>query len=271
MRGPDRPHDPARRVFHGPSISRPDPWNGEQFCDSGRCGRGRERYRVGRLGECGRLLRRDRGHRLSSRFLGFWRNRIQQWNASYRGRDFGASRLRHRDHCPQRPDAGHFRIELEWHNAHAGRLFHWGVDAQGNSNALWVFLESSSLNTASGSVVTVINDGSGAGVGVYWLTTASASLGGTSGPSIFYGNILASTSITVGTGVTDPCGSLMTTTASVTLAGDDTITAGCQGGGALNGTTITPFASSIPEPGTFFLLAPGLAGLAILGRRSRSR
>jgi len=145
------------------------------------------------------------------------------------------------------------------------------LDAQGNSNALWVFLESSSLNTASGSVVTVINDGSGAGVGVYWLTTASASLGGTSGPSIFYGNILASTSITVGTGVTDPCGSLMTTTASVTLAGDDTITAGCQGGGALNGTTITPFASSIPEPGTFFLLAPGLAGLAILGRRSRSR
>jgi Ice-binding-like len=143
------------------------------------------------------------------------------------------------------------------------------LNAEGNPNALWVFVESSTLTTASGSNVTVINDGSGTGVGVYWVMGASANLGGTTGPSTFYGNILASTSITVGTGVTDSCGSLLTTTASVTLAGDDTIDAGCQGGGTLNGTTITPNASSVPEPGTFFFVAPALAGLLFLRKRSR--
>jgi hypothetical protein len=143
------------------------------------------------------------------------------------------------------------------------------LDAKGNSNALWVFLESSTLTTASGSDVTVINDGSGAGVGVYWVMGNSANLGGTDGTSTFYGNILASTSITVGTGVTDSCGSLLTTTASVTLAGDDTIGTGCQGGGMLTGTTFTPNASSVPEPGTFLFVAPGLAGLLFLRKRSR--
>lgn len=142
------------------------------------------------------------------------------------------------------------------------------LDAEGNSNALWVFLESSTLTTASGSDVTVINAGSGTGVGVYWVMGASANLGGTAGPSTFYGNVLASTSITVGTGVTDSCGSLLTTTASVTLAGGDTIATGCQGGGTLNGTTITPYASSIPEPSTFFFVAPAL-GLLFLRKRSR--
>jgi hypothetical protein len=143
------------------------------------------------------------------------------------------------------------------------------LDAEGNSNALWVFKESSTLTTASGSDVKVINDGSGAGVGVYWVMGDSANLGGTDGSSMFYGNILASTSITVGTSVTDSCGSLLTTTASVTLAGDDTIGTGCQGGGTLSGTTITPYASSVPEPGTFFFVAPGLAGLLFLRKRSR--
>ena len=124
------------------------------------------------------------------------------------------------------------------------------LNAEGNSNALWVFLESSTLTTASGSDVTVINDGSGAGIGVYWVMTTSATLGAGDSGSTFYGNVLANQSISLtGTGgVTDSCGSLLTTTASVTLAGGDTIGTGCQGGGTLNGTTITPYASSVPEP-----------------------
>jgi hypothetical protein len=148
------------------------------------------------------------------------------------------------------------------------------LNAEGNSNALWVFLESSTLMTASGSDVTVINDGSGAGIGVYWVMTTSANLGVTTGTSTFYGNILANGSITLGTGVTDSCGSLLTQVDSVTLAGGDTVGIGCQNGGSLSSGVITPLSSSasaVPEPSTFFLLVPSLAGLVILGKRSRSR
>ncbi len=145
------------------------------------------------------------------------------------------------------------------------------LDGGGNSNALWVFLEPSSLTTAPGSVVQVENVGSGAGVGVYWVMTTSATLGGGTLGSTFYGNVLANQSISLtGTGgVTDSCGSLLTQVASVTLAGRDTVGIGCAGGGTLTGTTITPYASSVPEPGTFFFVAPGLAGLLFLRKRSR--
>jgi hypothetical protein len=144
------------------------------------------------------------------------------------------------------------------------------LNAEGNSNALFVFLESSTLTTASGSDVTVINDGSGAGIGVYWVMGTSADL--SAGSSTFYGNILANASITVGNSVTDSCGSLLTQVDSVTLAGSDTVGTGCQGGGTLTNGTITSLPSSaVPEPGTFFLLASCLTGLAILGKRSRSR
>jgi hypothetical protein len=137
------------------------------------------------------------------------------------------------------------------------------LNAEGNSNALWVFLESSTFMTAGGSDVTVINDGSGAGVGVYWVMTTSANLGVTSGLSTFEGNILANGTVTVGTGVTDSCGSLATQVDSVTLAGNDTIGVGCQGGGTAP--------SGVPEPSTFFLLVPCLAGLLIANNRRTTR
>jgi hypothetical protein len=146
------------------------------------------------------------------------------------------------------------------------------LNGEGNSNAMWVFLESSTFMTAGGSHVDLINDGSGAGVGVYWVMTTSANLGVTSGVSTFEGNILANGTITVGNGVTGSCGSLATQVDSVTLASSDTLGVGCQGGGTLTSGTITPLASSaVPEPGTLFLLVPGLALLLIANTRSATR
>lgn len=142
------------------------------------------------------------------------------------------------------------------------------LNGDGNSNALWVFLESSSLTTASSSDVNVINVGSGAGVGVYWVMDTSAVLGAN---STFEGNILADTSISLGTGVTDSCGSLLTQTASVTLAGTDTVGIGCAGGGTITNGVFSPASpASVPEPGTGALLGAGIACM-VAGRLRSAR
>src|SRR5512140_3132713 len=91
------------------------------------------------------------------------------------------------------------------------------LDGGGNANALWVFLVGSGLNTASSSVVDVIN--AGAGAGVYWVLPTGGGSAVLGSNSTFLGNILANQSITLGTNVTDPCGRLLTQVASVTLAG----------------------------------------------------
>jgi hypothetical protein len=162
------------------------------------------------------------------------------------------------------------------------------LDGFGNANALWVFLFASSLTTASSSNVSLQN--TGAGAGVYWVVGSSANLGSN---SVFAGNILAYSSTAVtGTTVTD-CGRLLTETASVTLAGTDTIgigncsgimagSNGLSGGGTLtlnaNGIpTITTAPSApigggqVPEPGTVPLLCGGLLALTFYGWQSRKR
>jgi hypothetical protein len=153
------------------------------------------------------------------------------------------------------------------------------LDGGGNANALWVFLVGSSLTTASNSVVNVFNTGPGAGL--YWVMGAgSATLGSN---STFEGNILSNISITAGTNVMIPCGRLLTQTASVTLAGTDTIGGGCSGilagsnglsgGGTIDtpGGTVTPLQPApIPEPGMAVLLGTGLACL-VAGRLRLTR
>ena len=164
----------------------------------------------------------------------------------------------------------------------------------GDPNALWVFLVGSSLTTASNSVVNVI--GAGAGAGIFWVlptTSGSATLGSN---SVFEGNILANIGITVDTGVTAGCGRLLTQTASVTLAGTDTIGLGCTGAGEASGSngwsgngldfvadkgwvvvgagenvgtivSVPGKVLSVPEPGTLALFGFGLMGLALSQRR----
>jgi hypothetical protein len=85
------------------------------------------------------------------------------------------------------------------------------LDAQGDAGAVWIFQGASTLITASGSVVSVINGGQDCNV--FWQVGSSATLGT---GSAFVGNILALTSITATTGAS-VSGRLLARNGSVTL------------------------------------------------------
>ena len=85
------------------------------------------------------------------------------------------------------------------------------LDAQGTSNAVWVFKIGSTLITGPGSSVVFINGGQSCNV--FWQVGSSATLGTT---TTFVGNILATTSITMNTGATLD-GRALAQTGAVTL------------------------------------------------------
>jgi len=92
------------------------------------------------------------------------------------------------------------------------------LDAQGDPNAVFIFQVGSSLTTASGSRVALINGAQSCNV--FWQIGSSATLGTS---SVFRGNLLALTSITVNNGVTLD-GRALARNGAVTLD-NDTITA----------------------------------------------
>jgi type VI secretion system secreted protein VgrG len=104
------------------------------------------------------------------------------------------------------------------------------LDAQGNSNALFIFKIGSSLTTASGASVLLINGGSNCGV--YWQVGSSATLG--TGTSLL-GSVVALTSITLNTGAS-VSGRVLARNGAVTL--DNSNVTVCLGGGS--GGPITP-------------------------------
>jgi hypothetical protein len=98
------------------------------------------------------------------------------------------------------------------------------LDAQGDPNAVFIFQIGSSLTTASGALVAMINGGQSCNV--FWQIGVSATLGtGTT----FAGNILAGTSITVTTGASVD-GRALARTGAVTLDGSAISACGLGGG-----------------------------------------
>lgn len=112
------------------------------------------------------------------------------------------------------------------------------LNGLGNPAAQFVFQIGSTLTTASNSAVLLINGANGNNV--YWAVGSSATLGTN---SVFAGNIVALTSITLNTGATITCGRALARNGAVTLD-NNTITlcaptTGGTGGTGGTGTDIT--------------------------------
>jgi type VI secretion system secreted protein VgrG len=137
------------------------------------------------------------------------------------------------------------------------------LNAQGDPNALFVFLIGTTLTTANASSVVFTNSGGLAIDGVYWEIGSSATLGTT---TAFAGNIIADQSVTLTTGATIVCGRAIALNAAVTLDTNTVSIDGCEtttGGGDTG-------VGEVPEPGTVTLLCGGILALIIFRPRGPS-
>jgi hypothetical protein len=136
------------------------------------------------------------------------------------------------------------------------------LDALGSPTAKWLFQVTSSLTTASNAAVVLVNGASNCGNNINWQIGSSATVG--SG-TMFLGNILALTSITLATGA-NSTGSLYAHTGAVTM--DTNKVSTCSGPSipppdAL-GISTTP-SGSVPSGGTISDSATVTGGLSPTG------
>jgi hypothetical protein len=134
------------------------------------------------------------------------------------------------------------------------------LDAQNNPNAQFIFQIGSGLTTATGSNVSLINGAVAANV--FWQVGSSATLGSTSS---FSGNILALSSISLGTGESLN-GRALARGGAVTLLGNSVNTPSSLGGNG--GGPPTP-PSPTPAPSTLILLSTALLCVGIYQARDR--
>src|SRR5579859_5530801 len=113
------------------------------------------------------------------------------------------------------------------------------LDGAGNASSVFIFQTNSTLITASGSTVTVINGASCSNV--FWQVGSSATLGT---GSVFAGNILALSSITVNSSVTVH-GRALARNGAVTLI-NDTFTNARSCGSTVTSTSSTSEAPEVP-------------------------
>lgn len=141
------------------------------------------------------------------------------------------------------------------------------LDAQNNSNAQFIFQIGSTLTAATGSNVNLINGALPANV--FWQVGTSATVN--AGAS-FSGNILALSSITLGTNATLQ-GRALARNGAVTMAGTDTITTPATLGGTGGGPPApgggSGGGSSAPAPSSLILVAIALVCAGIYGARKR--
>ena len=117
--------------------------------------------------------------------------------------------------------------------------------------------------------MTVVNQG--VNDNVFYAVGTAATLGTN---SVFAGDILAGTSISLGTGASSGCGSVMALTGAVTMLSNTITNCSSTGSDVTSYTAAgdlpvtTPVIAPAPEPGTLVLLATGLlAGARLMRRR----
>jgi hypothetical protein len=121
------------------------------------------------------------------------------------------------------------------------------LDAENNSDALFVFKLGSTLTTSAEASVVLINGAKGCNI--YWQVGSSATLGTSTS---FAGNVLAEVSITAMSGVSDLDGGLYALTAAVTLDTSNITPEDSCGGGSTSGegTTATGGVTTATGGGT---------------------
>jgi hypothetical protein len=128
------------------------------------------------------------------------------------------------------------------------------LDGQNDPNSVWIFQATSSLVTASSSVVKLINGASSCNV--FWQVTSSATLG--SG-STFVGTIIALTSITMDSGVTMH-GRALARNGEVSLINDTISSSPCFTGSGGSGAGASPSGAGASPPNTAALAPTEVPG-----------